>query len=142
MGLTKEQWMDAIEDAKDKVFSRIKPIGQAIETPAEEERVLREVKDYFIKRWTDYSYECWYPVTKGEIRRDCFLTRKKANWVIQKLLKEGWIEHDKYVGKTDVRFLFCRRGFRASEKLEKTEEYKKAWKEMCDVLYAVIRGEN
>lgn len=52
------------------------------------------------------------------------------------------IEHDKYVGKTDVGFLFCRRGFRASEKLEETEEYQKAWKEMCDVLYAIIRGEN
>ena len=74
--------------------------------------------------------------------RGCLLTREKVNLAIQKLLEEGWIEHDEYAGRTGDGFLVYRRGFTASKKLEETDEYKKAWKEECEALDAIVRGEN
>lgn len=220
MGLTKEQWMDAIEDIKTKVFfdgtqaegeipemlfaemkhcigldykrpymrggmyfyrpyrndydagPRDEPMWEAlvekhlawrvttyhltikgfyllglqtgiyIYNSSEGNRLLREVKDYFIDRGVDCSYGCWYPITKGEVMRGCLLTREKVNWAIQKLLEGGWIEHDEYAGKTDDGFPVYRRGFTASKKLEETDEYKRAWKEECEAIDAIIRGEN
>lgn len=116
--------------------------GIYIYNPSVGERLLREVKDYFIDRGTDCSYGCWYPITKGEVMRGCLLTREKVNLAIQKLLEEGWIEHDEYAGRTGDGFLVYRRGFTASKKLEETDEYKKAWKEECEALDAIVRGEN
>ena len=220
MGLTKEQWMDAIEDIQTKVFfdrtqaegklpemlfaemkhcigldykrpymrggmyfyrpyrndydagPRDEPMWEAlvekhlawrvttyhltikgfyllglqtgiyIYNSSEGNRLLREVKDYFIDRGVDCSYGCWYPITKGEVMRDCLLTREKVNWAIQKLLEEGWIEHDEYAGRTGDGFPVYRRGFTASKKLEETDEYKKAWKEECEAIDAIVRGEN
>ena len=220
MGLTKEQWMDAIEDIKTKVFfdgtqaegelpkmlfSEMKhcigldykkpymragkyfykpfrnhydagpkdePMWEAlvekrlawigamyhlsiegiyllrwqtgiyIYNPSVGERLLREVKDYFIDRGVDCSYGCWYPITKVEVMRGLLLTREKVNLAIQKLLEEGWIEHDEYAGRTDDGFPVYRRGFTASKKLEETDEYKKAWKEECEAIDAIVRGEN
>lgn len=220
MGLTKEQWMDAIEDIKTKVFfdgtqaegklpemlfaemkhcigldykrpymrggmyfyrpyrndydagPKDEPMWEAliekrlawigamyhlsiegiyllslqtgiyIYNPSVGERLLREVKDYFIDRGVDCSYGCWYPITKGEVMRGCLLTREKVNWAIQKLLEEGWIGHDEYAGRTGDGFPVYRRGFTASKKLEETDEYKKAWKEECEAIDAIVRGEN
>lgn len=220
MGLTKEQWMDAIEDIQTKVFldrtqaegvlpemlfaemkhcigldykrpymrggkyfyrpyrndydagPRDEPMWEAlvekhlawrvtnyhltikgfyllglqtgiyIYNSSEGNRLLREVKDYFIDRGVDCSYGCWYPITKGEVMRGCLLTREKVNWAIQKLLEEGWIEHDEYAERTDDGFPVYRRGFTASKKLEETDEYKRAWKEECEAIDAIIRGEN
>lgn len=220
MGLTKEQWMDAIEDIQTKVFfdgtqaegklpemlfaemkycigldykrpymrggmyfyrpyrndydadPRDEPMWEAlvekhlawrvtmyhltikgfcllglqtgiyIYNSSEGDRLLREVKDYFIDRGVDCSYGCWYPITKGEVMRGCLLTREKVNWAIQKLLEEGWIEHDEYAGRTGDGFPVYRRGFTASKKLEETDEYKRAWKEECEALDAIVRGEN
>lgn len=220
MGLTKEQWMDAIEDIQTKVFfdrtqaegklpemlfaemkhcigldykrpymrggryfyrpyrndydagPRDEPMWEAlvekhlawrvtmyhltikgfyllglqtgiyIYNSSEGNRLLREVKDYFIDRGVDCSYECWYPITKGEVMRSLLLTREKVNWAIQKLLEEGWIEHDEYAGRTDDGFTVYRRGFTASKKLEETDEYKRAWKEECEAIDAINRGEN
>lgn len=220
MGLTKEQWMDAIEDIKTKVFfdgtqaegklpemlfaemkhcigldykrpymrggmyfyrpyrndydagPKDEPMWEAliekrlawigamyhlsiegiyllslqtgiyIYNPSVGERLLREVKDYFIDRGVDCSYGCWYPITKGEVMRGCLLTREKVNWAIQKLLEEGWIEHDEYAGRTGDGFPVYRRGFTASKKLEETDEYKKAWKEECEAIDAIVRGGN
>lgn len=216
MGLTKEQWMDAIEDIKTKVFfdgtqaegklpemlfaemkhcigldykkpymragkyfykpcrnqydagpkdepmwealveKRLAWIGSMyhlsiegiyllswqtgiyIYNPSVGERLLREVKDYFIDRGVDCSYGCWYPITKVEVMRGCHLTREKTNWAIQKLLEEGFIEHDEYAGRTDDGFPVYRRGFTESKKLEEINEYKKAWKEECEALDAII----
>ena len=220
MGLTKEQWMDAIEDIQTKVFfdrtqaegvlpemlfaemkhcigldykrpymrggmyfyrpyrndydagPRDEPMWEAlvekhlawrvktyhltikgfyllscqtgiyIYNPSVGERLLREVKDYFIDRGVDCSYGCWYPITKGEVMRGCLLTREKVNWAIQKLLEEGWIKHDEYAERTDDGFPVYRRGFTASKKLEETDEYKRAWKEECEAIDAINRGEN
>lgn len=228
MGLTKEQWMDAIEDIKTKVYSGIRPTRQKTETPAEgklpdmlfagmehcigldygkvysrsgryfykpyrndydagsgdepmwealvekhlawkvrlyhlsisglyllrhqtgiyiynpskEEQLLREVKDYFIYRGVDCSYDCWRPVTKSDVEGACILTRKKVDWAIERLLEEGWIDHYKDAGKTSEGLPYCRRGFRASKKLEETEEFKEEWKKTCAVFESIIRGEN
>ena len=220
MGLTKEQWMDAIEDIKTKVFfdgtqaegklpemlfaemkhcigldykrpymrggmylyrpyrndydagPKDEPMWEAliekrlawigamyhlsiegiyllslqtgiyIYNPSVGERLLREVKDYFIDRGVDCSYGCWYPITKGEVMRGCLLTREKVNWAIQNLLEEWWIEHDEYAGRTGDGFPVYRRGFTASKKLEETDEYKKAWKEECEAIDAIVRGGN
>lgn len=228
MGLTKGQWVDAIEDIKIKVYSGVSPTRQVTETPAEGklpdmlfakmehcigldnkspymrhgmyfykpyrnhydagpgdepmwealvekrfawkekmyhlslrgiyllgrqtgiyiynpnggEQLLREVKDYFILRACDCSYGCWYPVTKNEVRTACFLTKKLTDWAIEKLLEEGWIIRDEDSGKDSDGFPYFRRGFCASEKLKETEEYKKAWKEECDRIDAMTRGEN
>ena len=228
MGLTKEQWMDVIEDIKTKVYSGVSPTRQKTETPAEGklpdmlfaemkhcigldykkpymrageyfykpyrnhyvavpedepmwealvekrlawigamyhlsiegicllrwqtgiyiynpnggERLLREVKDYFIYRGVDCSYDCWRPVTKSDVKGVCILTRKKTDLAIKKLLEEGWIVPYKDAGKTTEGFPYCRMGFRASKKLEETEEFKKAWKEKCAALGAIVRGEN
>ena len=200
MGLTKEQWMDAIEDIKTKVFfdgtqaegklpemlfaemkhcigldykrpymrggmyfyrpyrndydagPKDEPMWEAliekrlawigamyhlsiegiyllslqtgiyIYNPSVGERLLREVKDYFIDRGVDCSYGCWYPITKGEVMRGCLLTREKVNWAIQKLLEEGWIEHDEYAGRTGDGFPVYRRGFTASKKQTNTRK--------------------
>lgn len=116
--------------------------GIYIYNSSEGDRLLREVKDYFIDRGVDCSYGCWYPITKGEVMRGCLLTREKVNWAIQKLLEEGWIEHDEYAGRTGDGFPVYRRGFTASKKLEETDEYKRAWKEECEALDAIVRGEN
>lgn len=228
MGLTKEQWMDAIFDISDKVFSGINSTGQITETPAEGElpdmlfaemnhcigldykrpymrarryfykpyrnnydagpgdepmwealvekgfawkgsmyhltikgifllrwqtgiyiynpsegeRLLTEVKGYFIYRGVDCVYDCWRPVTKSDVKADCILTRKKVNWAIKKLLEDRWIVPYKDAWKTTEGFPYCRMGFRGSKKLEETKEYKKAWKEQCKALDAIIRGEN
>lgn len=228
MGLTKELWMDAIEDIAEKVLAGVRPGKQATETPGEGklpemlfaamkhciglddqkphrrcgkyfydpyrnfydagpgdepmwealvekgfawkksmyhltlgglsllgrqtgiyiynpnrmDRLLREVKDYFILRACDCSYGCWYPVTKNEVRTACFLTKKLTDWAIEKLLEEGWIIRDEDSGKDSDGFPYFRKGFRASAKLEETEEYKKAWKEECDRIDAMNRGEN
>lgn len=116
--------------------------GIYIYNPNGGERLLREVKDYFIYRGVDCSYDCWRPVTKSDVEGACILTRKKADLVIKKLLEEGWIVPYKDAGKTTEGFPYCRIGFRASEKLERTEEFEKAWKEECESLDAIIRGEN
>lgn len=117
-------------------------MGIYIYNSSEGDRLLREVKDYFIYRSMDCSHGCWYPITKGEVMRGCLLTREKVNWAIQKLLEEGWIEHYEYAGRTGDGFPVYRRGFTASKKLEETDEYKRAWKEECEALDAIIRGEN
>ena len=228
MGLTKEQWMDAIFDISDKVFSGISSTGQITETPAEGElpdmlfaemnhcigldykrpymraggyfykpyrnhydagpgdepmwealvekglawkekmyhltingicllrwqtgiyiynpnggeRLLKEVKDYFIYRGVDVGYDCWRPVTKSDVEGACMLIRKEVDWAIKRLLEEGWIDHYKDAGKTSEGFPYCRIGFTWTKKLEETEEFKKAWKEQCKALDAIIRGEN
>ena len=116
--------------------------GICIYNPNEGERILRDVKDYFIDRCVDCSYGCWYPITKGEVMRSCLLTREKVNWAIQKLLEEGWIEHDEYAGRTYDGFPAYRRGCTAGKKLEDTDEYKRAWKEECEAIDAIVRGEN
>lgn len=228
MGLTKGQWVDAIEDIKIKVYSGVSPTRQVTETPAEGklpdmlfakmehcigldnkrpymrhgmyfykpyrnhydagpgdepmwealvekrfawkekmyhlslrgiyllgrqtgiyiynpnggEQLLREVKDYFIYRGVDCSYDCWRPVTKSDVEGACILIREEADWAIKRLVKEGWIDRYKDAGITDEGFPYCRMGFRASKKLEETEEFKKAWKENCAALDAIVRGEN
>lgn len=215
MGLTKEQWINAIEDIQDKVFSSVCPTDHATGTPAEgklpeilfaemehcigldykrpymrngkyfydpyrnnydagpgdeamwdalvekqlarkeltyhltiegilllrwqtgiyiynpseRKQLLREVKAYFIYRGVDCGYGCWYPVTKREVKEACHLTMQKADWAIKKLLEEGWITPCKDAGKTSEGIPYCRMGFRASGKLEETEEFKKAQKE-------------
>ena len=116
--------------------------GIYIYNPSVGERLLREVKNYFIDRGVDCFYRCWYPITKVEVMRGCHLTMEKINLAIQKLLEEGWIEHDEYAERTDDGFPVYRRGFRASKKLEETDEYKKAWKEECEAIDAIVRGEN
>ena len=105
-------------------------------------QLLREVKDYFIYRGVKCSYYCWRPVTKRDVEYACILTREEANWAIKRLVKEGWIVPYKDAGKTTEGFPYCRMGFRASKKLEETEEFKKAWKKECAALDAIIRGEN
>ena len=217
MGLTKEQWMDAIEDIKTKVFfdrtqaegvlpemlfaemkhcigldykrpymrggmyfyrpyrndydagPRDEPMWEAlvekhlawrvtryhltikgfyllglqtgiyIYNSSEGNRLLREVKDYFIDRAVDCSYGCWLPVTKKEVKRHCFLTKKQTDWAISKLLEEGWIIRYIDAGKDGDGFPYYRKGFMASAKLEEAEEYKKAWKEECDYIDAMNR---
>ena len=116
--------------------------GICIYNPNEGERLLREVKDFFIYRGVDCSYDCWRPVTKSDVEGACILTRKKTDLAIKKLLEEGWIVPYKDAGKTTEGFPYCRMGFRASEKLKETEEFKKAWEKECESLDAIVRGEN
>lgn len=113
--------------------------GICIYNPSRGDLLLRDVTNYFIARAVDCSYGCWLPVTKKEVKRNCFLTKKQTDWAIQKLLEEGWIEHDEYAERTDDGFPYYRKGFMASAKLEETEEYKKAWEEECDYIDAMNR---
>ncbi len=116
--------------------------GAYIYNPNEGDQLLREVRAYFIFRRVYYSYGCLCLVTKGDVKRDCLLTRKKMDWAINKLLEEGWIVSYKDAWETKERHPYCRTGFIASKKLEETEEFKKAWKERCEALGAIVRGEN
>ena len=113
--------------------------GICIYNPSEGDLLLRDVTNYFIARAVDCSYGCWLPVTKKEVKRHCFLTKKQTDWAISKLLEEGWIIRDIYAGKDGDGFPYCHKGFLASAKLEETEEYKKAWKEECDYIDAMNR---
>ena len=116
--------------------------GICIYNPSRGDLLLRDVTNYFIARAVDCSYGCWLPVTKKEVKRHCFLTKKQTDWAISKLLEEGWIIRDIYAGKDGDGFPVYRRGFTASKKLEETDEYKKAWKEECEAIDAIVRGEN
>ena len=113
--------------------------GICIYNPSRGDLLLRDVTNYFIARAVDCSYGCWLPVTKKEVKRNCFLTKKQTDWAISKLLEEGWIIRDIDAGKDGDGFPYYRKGFMASAKLEETEEYKKAWKEECDYIEAMNR---
>ena len=116
--------------------------GAYIYNPNEGDQLLREVKAYFIFRRIYYFYGCLCLVTKGDVKRDCLLTREKANWAIQKLLEEELIVRCKDAGDTKKGPSYCRMGFTASKKLKETEEFKKAWEERCKSLDAIVRGED
>lgn len=101
---------------------------------------MKEVFRFYCKKDNEVCYGCWFPVSAVSAAAQLRMPLSKVRKAIKDLVGIGYLIRSHSGGQYDGG-VYCFHGYDCTPKARETDVWKKCYKDACDEIDAMLRGE-